>query len=1572
MSARRPVPGAGWGGRPPRPPALPHDPPVSPPDEWGDERVAALLSEADQLMAAAQHDTSAAERLEAAGVGRLTQDGDGPSLSERLILLHAAEAARDTRSSNLNLSSNLLERLNQVDPLNRVVVQLWPGDEGYSIALAARDGSQTDLGLRLSYNDNHILDCIDNEEIPVIISDLLEGVAVDLFYSGCVVAEVRDHRREGGVVPSAGPPHSKLVLLRPSTQSIICDSQALAKSAGQGKWTSDERNSVESQVVLATQGPLCLDPSPVVSLLANKTNHAKLKFNTVPLRRAAARRYSQAGINRKRKLEAAAAPPELRLHDFIQNLNNGRVTGAAGAAAAKRKTTPVESLTRHREASRAAFQQAEALIAGILPPPANASGCLNLVSPDLRLAVPAQVDVAKHVRPIGRRADTNDMTPQVVEEYVLETAERGQARVYHTRLTILQRQANDEYIGELYVERDYKEGDNKGSTCRFLLGTRPHALRYINQFTEIFTEEGRKSVKITHRVPNQAPRITFTPGMRASMTAAAAGTSGPQAAILQRKNSGAQTPTVTAAQTTSVQQVTAVLQTTTTMASGQRGVSIQLQPQQVSQAKLPASIAAATVTSVAPVQTPHPHLLPPHSAVTTTVPSSIASKLPTIPLNPANIQATSTMIPSGSVQVGSQSIQVGSQSIQLGGPNGQTIQVGGPNGQTIQVGGPNGQTIQVGGPNGQTIQVGGTNGQTIQVGNSNITVPGGIQVQMPGGPQQDTQQEAISAIVQSLMNAGAQFEHQKKMEEQRKVPPSVNVASASPVQVVSGAVLPTVPVPPASLVGQSGLVGQLQVSQSSLGQLQVSQSNLVQSGLVGQLQVSQSSLGQLQVSQSSLGQLQVTQSSLGQLQVTQSNLGQLQVTQSSLGQLQVTQSNLGQLQVSQSSLGQLQVSQPNLVTVSGQRLAPGRVTLQNLLSGSSSSSAKVTMPQLAAQLSRPYTNVTVTASLPTYSQALAASHQTSPRPAARRPSEQPSPDLPLSSPTPHSTPGLHALLADTPAADKPVTGGCGGNLMVGSNSTLLERLVSGGSHPTSLSSGSTLSQVATQLPMSNHASSDTNEITLAALLANPPKSQHPPATSPTKSVQMSPLLQQLQQPIQSVNPGRLYSTSLTSPRQTSTPSPQPNLTSPRPLQPAPSPRPLQPAQSPRASALQQQLMQPPSIRYQSPGQSILSAQLSAPITSRPTQSLLSQQLQQSSQPQLLQQGVVQVAQSNVLMSQSNQAVVTVTLQDLNTNNAATLNAITSMNAANGTVTVTGRPLSTSTIQPSFVNLSGVQQVQLVNQNSQGGVQLVNQSIPVQLSIPGHSQPITFSVNLPDNQHNATNGSMSSSPLIMSSVNNQPNKTHAVTVSSVGKFVSNGPNAGTVVLQGPGGNIIHLPQQPNQAQFSNIKPAPMSSVVRTSMGGGGVVMRQPSPLLVQMPGSVSTPQPIQIVRSVPVNQPPMNMNNALQSPQHHQLKNSLASPSPSGPPTPQTPGVPPSPPNNVGHPGPNNVLPPDSPLVAVQLGNHAQDHLQPHFLLSNQKQTQLVPQPLAGQILGNQTMNNQPHLKMRQQRKQSLK
>lgn len=39
------------------------------------------------------------------------------------------------------------------------------------------------------------------------------------------------------------------------------------------------------------------------------------------------------------------------------------------------------------------------------------------------------------------------------------------------------------------------------------------ANHYYQQFKEIFTEEGRKNVKIKHIIPGQAPRIACTPGM---------------------------------------------------------------------------------------------------------------------------------------------------------------------------------------------------------------------------------------------------------------------------------------------------------------------------------------------------------------------------------------------------------------------------------------------------------------------------------------------------------------------------------------------------------------------------------------------------------------------------------------------------------------------------------------------------------------------------------------------------------------------------------------------------------------------------------------------------------------------------------------------------------------------------------------------------------------------------------------------------------------------------------------------------------------------------------------------------
>jgi hypothetical protein len=509
--------------------------------------TSALLTAADRLLEVAEHGTADSACL-------LSGDGERfRTIEERLLQLHIEESAKAVQNGpgyisngmsstssaggqhHLNPCSNLVSLLCRRDRCNRLLVTLLPNNEGYSVHVVTSNSSSTTNSsascsngsseielFRLPYEDDDFLTYIDNEELPTPILDLLEKAWPELFYSGCVIAEVRDHRRLP--LPSnASNGASQMtddvagltshVLLRPTTQSLICDVTLLCERSGCA--TKEERAMVESQLCLATQGPLCLDPDPVVSILARKSCIRRRKFATPAMRRHA-KMFSQSGLNRKRKLEETAAPPELRLHDFVQKLNRSQS-----------RPNPQEMLQQHQTMMRVNLRA----IVQSQQPSAVSTISPDQVQPDASSS-PAQIvtDVTKHARTIQRRPDVTDMTPHVVEEYILETAERGANRIYHTKLTIFQRLANEEYLGELYVERDFNERDKKGSTCRFVLGTRPHALRYINQFTEIFTEEGRKPVKITHLVPNQKPRITFTPGMRERMNERAAAVAAANAA----------------------------------------------------------------------------------------------------------------------------------------------------------------------------------------------------------------------------------------------------------------------------------------------------------------------------------------------------------------------------------------------------------------------------------------------------------------------------------------------------------------------------------------------------------------------------------------------------------------------------------------------------------------------------------------------------------------------------------------------------------------------------------------------------------------------------------------------------------------------------------------------------------------------------------------------------------------------------------------------------------------------------------------------------------------------------------
>ena len=605
---------------------------------------------------------------------------------------------------------------------------------------------------------------------------------------------------------------------------------------------------------------------------------------------------------------------------------------------------------------------------------------------------------------------------------------------------------------------------------------------------------------------------------------------------------------------------------------------------------------------------------------------------------------------------------------------------------------------------------------------------------------------------------------------------------------------------------------------------------------------------------------------------------------------------------------QLVTSGPAVTTAAA---AAGQMSqLQHQLVTSPGVTTAGQMSQLAAQLARPSPST-----LPTYSQAVGAapgsgglvtSLQTSGSPLRQRTSEaaSPGPQLLTSPGPPHQSlaspcegsgsGALSALLADTPAADKPLPAGSSGS----SGNSLLERLVSGGQQPHAVSVNSNLSPAASQLPSvqsgPGHGASNGSgeEITLQSLLSHPAKVQ-----SPSK---VSPLLQQLQQPVQSGSVSPRSCPGLTSPRAGVT-SPRPGHTLHSPLQ---SPRPLNPPPSPSSragpmSALQQQLMQPPAPRYPvHTSHSILSAHLTAPPRNSNTTATAQSQImtglvvsntqQHAAQPgqvvsvaladqnsvaangsggtqqtvQLVNQQPVQLVSN---MGQQVQLVNQPQLQVVNhhVNNVQLVNSSAAGSAAAGAAV-------------QLVNPQGnLQQVQLVNQvggaGAVGGVagpvpgQIMVNNVPMQLSISPH--PVQFSVALAQDSAQASTNTIATlangvTPPLLVSGAAQPGNTRpqpglvtsslpcagTVTVTSMaslgslGKLVTNGPNGApaTVLLQSAGGGNILLPHSGGVAKVGGGAGggASQGGVIRP----GQVMVRQQgqqSPVLVQLPSGQHT-------------------------------------------------------------------------------------------------------------------------------------
>lgn len=97
-----------------------------------------------------------------------------------------------------------------------------------------------------------ILECIRHEQIPVDCLEVFRDVKVR-YYEGCLILRLIDHRQD--------PPITMHTALRPSPESIWTE-MLLYSEQTQGNFTDAKALQVESDILVATNPPLDLRPSP--------------------------------------------------------------------------------------------------------------------------------------------------------------------------------------------------------------------------------------------------------------------------------------------------------------------------------------------------------------------------------------------------------------------------------------------------------------------------------------------------------------------------------------------------------------------------------------------------------------------------------------------------------------------------------------------------------------------------------------------------------------------------------------------------------------------------------------------------------------------------------------------------------------------------------------------------------------------------------------------------------------------------------------------------------------------------------------------------------------------------------------------------------------------------------------------------------------------------------------------------------------------------------------------------------------------------------------------------------------
>ncbi|XP_054669596.1 transcription factor SPT20 homolog isoform X7 [Grus americana] len=397
------------------------------------------------------------------------------SVFQKLYDLYIEECEKEPEiKQKLRRNVNLLEKLVMQETLSCLVVNLYPGNEGYSLMLRGKNGSDSET-IRLPYEEGELLEYLDAEELPPILVDLLEKSQVNIFHCGCVIAEIRDYRQSGNM--KSPTYQSKHILLRPTMQTLICDVHSI--TSDNHKWTQEDKLLLESQLILATAEPLCLDPSIAVTCTTNRLLYNKQKMNTRPMKRCF-KRYSRSSLNRQQEVAHYSTPPQLRLLDYLQ----------------KRK-------------ERKGAQQYDLKISKV-------GNCVDMWKQNpCYLTAPSEVDVEKYAK-VEKSIKPDDSQPtvwpahEIKDDYVFECEVGNQLQ--KTKLTIFQSLGNPLYYGKIQTLKGDEENDNLLTPSQFLIGSKTDAERVVNQYQELVQNEAKCPVKIFHNSGGSVNLSHLSPG----------------------------------------------------------------------------------------------------------------------------------------------------------------------------------------------------------------------------------------------------------------------------------------------------------------------------------------------------------------------------------------------------------------------------------------------------------------------------------------------------------------------------------------------------------------------------------------------------------------------------------------------------------------------------------------------------------------------------------------------------------------------------------------------------------------------------------------------------------------------------------------------------------------------------------------------------------------------------------------------------------------------------------------------------------------------------------------------------